>query len=351
MANRKIEEKLERLGLLREASRSEAIVALRTSIEDRANVVVAKAAKIAAELELHDLIPDLVRAFDRLFEKPVERDPQCWGKNAIAITLRDLGYQSAEPFVRGLRHIQMEPVWGGREDTAQVLRAACCAALPQCADLTRDEVLRHLVDAFTDVSDKVRVDAARSLEHMGGADCALLLRLKARVGDKEAQVTGQAFESLLRLERDGSPSVCGGIPPFPRRRGLRRSGAGPRLFASSGCPDHLERGLETRAGLESKASLPARHQRFAPARGYRIPVGLAAQRPRRRGRSNARCPGASSRFRRDQEDGGRGDHEQRRRRSPRTVSAVIQLRALVLTTLKRAESDSFQLFFEQLFPI
>jgi hypothetical protein len=203
MANRKIEEKLERLGLLREASRSEAIVALRTSIEDRANVVVAKAAKIAAELELHDLIPDLVRAFDRLFEKPVERDPQCWGKNAIAITLRDLGYQSAEPFVRGLRHIQMEPVWGGREDTAQVLRAACCAALPQCADLTRDEVLRHLVDAFTDVSDKVRVDAARSLEHMGGADCALLLRLKARVGDKEAHVTGQVFESLLRLERDG----------------------------------------------------------------------------------------------------------------------------------------------------
>jgi hypothetical protein len=47
-------------------------------------------------------------------------------------------------FLRGLRHIQTEPVWGGREDTAHVLRAACCAALPQCADLTRDEVLRHL---------------------------------------------------------------------------------------------------------------------------------------------------------------------------------------------------------------
>jgi HEAT repeat protein len=202
MANRKIEEKLERLTMLREADRSEATVALCAAIADRSNVVIAKAAKIAAELELHDLIPDLVRAFDRLFEKPVESDPQCWGKNAIAIALRDLGYQSAEPFVRGLRHIQMEPVWGGREDTAQVLRAACCAALPQCADLTRDEVLRHLVDAFTDASDRVRVDAARSIEHMGGADCALLLRLKSRVGDKEAHVTGQVFESLLRLERD-----------------------------------------------------------------------------------------------------------------------------------------------------
>jgi hypothetical protein len=204
MASRKIEEKLDRLSLLRGADRSEAIAGLRTALADRASVVVAKAAKIAGELELHDLIPDLVRAFDRLFEKPVETDPQCWGKNAIAIALRDFGYQSAAPFLRGLRHIQMEPVWGGREDTAQVLRAACCAALPQCADLTRDEVLRHLVDAFTDVSDKVRVDVARSIEHMGGADCALLLRLKARIGDKEAQVTGQVFESLLRLERDGA---------------------------------------------------------------------------------------------------------------------------------------------------
>ena len=204
MASRKIEEKLDRLSLLRQADRTEAIAGLRTALADRANVVVAKAAKIAGELELQDLTPDLVCAFDRLFEKPVETDPQCWGKNAIAVTLRDFGYQSAAPFLRGLRHIQMEPVWGGREDTAQVLRAACCAALPQCADLTRDEVVRHLIDALTDISDKVRVDAARSIEHMGGADCALLLRLKARIGDKEGHVTGQAFESLLRLERDGA---------------------------------------------------------------------------------------------------------------------------------------------------
>src|SRR5437016_5868573 len=163
MASRKIEEKLDRLSSLREADRTEAIAALPTALADRANVVVAKSAKIAADLELQDLSPDLVRAFDRLFEKPVETDPQCWGKNAIAITLRDFGYQSSAPFLRGLRHIQMEPVWGGREDTAQVLRAACRAALPQCADLTRAEVLRHLVSARTDVSDKVRVAAVRAM--------------------------------------------------------------------------------------------------------------------------------------------------------------------------------------------
>ncbi len=204
MANRKIEEKLEQLSLLRNVPKAEAISRLRKALDDRANVVVAKAAKIGAELEIQDLMPDMVRAFDRLLEKPVASDPQCWGKNALAIALRDLGYACAEPFVRGLRHIQMEPIWGGRSDTAQVLRAACCAALPQCSDITRDDVLRCLVDAFADESDKVRVDAARSIAHMGGADCALLLRLKARIGDTESHVTGQVFDSLLRLEREAA---------------------------------------------------------------------------------------------------------------------------------------------------
>src|SRR5260370_268977 len=129
MASRKIEEKLDRLSSLRGADRSEAIAALRTALADRANVVVAKAAKIAAELDLHDLTPDLVRAFDHLFEKPVETDPQCWGKNAISIALRDFGYQSSAPFLRGLRHIQMEPVWGGREDTAPVIDSQNPSAL------------------------------------------------------------------------------------------------------------------------------------------------------------------------------------------------------------------------------
>src|SRR5579863_10523793 len=124
MAVRDVEAEVAKLAALAGAPPAEAVPALRKALPDRVNLVVAKAAKIAAQLQERELIPDLLRAFDRLFEKPVERDPQCWGKNALAIALRDLGYQSSAPFLCGLRHIQMEPVWGGREDTAQVLRAA-----------------------------------------------------------------------------------------------------------------------------------------------------------------------------------------------------------------------------------
>src|SRR5450631_3369331 len=99
MAHRKIEQEIERLGLLRQAPRNEAMAALRKALGDRVNLMVAKAAKIIAELEIKELEPELLRAFGRLFEDPVESDPQCWGKNAVAGALRDLGHRESAPFL------------------------------------------------------------------------------------------------------------------------------------------------------------------------------------------------------------------------------------------------------------
>ena len=201
MAHRKIDQEIEKLNLLREAPRPEAAAALRKTLGDRVNVVVAKAAKMAAELDLRELVPDLLRAFDRLFEKPVERDPQCWGKNALAKALVDLDHRESAPFLRGMRHVQMEPSFGPPVDTADTLRGICLLALGPCPDLTRPEVMRYLVDGLTDEAHTVRIEAVRALEQMEG-EGALLLRLKARLGDKEPPVMGQVFDSLLNLERE-----------------------------------------------------------------------------------------------------------------------------------------------------
>lgn len=56
---------------------------------------MAKAAGVAATLDLRDLISDLLRARGRLLEKPVERDPLCWNKNARAKAL--LALDAANP--------------------------------------------------------------------------------------------------------------------------------------------------------------------------------------------------------------------------------------------------------------
>src|SRR5690348_14316332 len=102
MSVRRVEEELDRLSKFRDADPAAAIPALRKALGDRINLIVAKAAKIAGERQFQELTPDLLRAFERLLENAVERDQQCWGKNAIATALKDLGHTESAPFLRGM---------------------------------------------------------------------------------------------------------------------------------------------------------------------------------------------------------------------------------------------------------
>jgi len=199
MANDKVEKQLATLKALRGAALTpDSTVLLRKSLGERVNLVVAIAAQIVGELNAVEFLSDLKTAFERMFEKG--KDPQCWAKNALVKALKDLGVQESGIFLRGIRHIQMEPVWGGSEDTASTLRGTCAMGLIQCNDIPRDDILRCLVDLLVDKMASVRIDTARSLEQMGGREVLLLLRLKARLGDKDPRVTGEVLEALLHME-------------------------------------------------------------------------------------------------------------------------------------------------------
>ena len=201
VANRRIEDEIERLSRVRDGGPgAEATAAVRKALGDRVGLVVAKAAKVATEMDARELTPELAAAFERMMEKPAERDPQCWAKNAIAKALTAMGYRESALYLRGARHVQMEPVWGGQADTATTLRGICLLGLAACRDARRETVLRVLVDGLTDPGMNVRMDAARAVAEMGGDEAPLLLRLKARAGDSELQVVGQVFDSLLAIE-------------------------------------------------------------------------------------------------------------------------------------------------------
>jgi len=207
MAVRRVEEELDHLTRFRDAEPAEAVPALRKALGDRVNLVVAKAARIAGERQFRELIPDLLHAFDRLFEKAAERDPQCWAKNAIATVLKTMAHGEAAPFLRGMRHIQMEASFGKPVDTAETLRGICLLALPACSDVTREEAMRGFVDALAERAHTIRVEAVRALREMGGFEAALVLRLKARLGDEEPEVMGQIFDALLGLEGEAAVPV------------------------------------------------------------------------------------------------------------------------------------------------
>jgi HEAT repeat protein len=202
------ERKLEALAALRATPSPEAAVdPLRKALKDRSNYLVSKAAALAGELRLPALIPDLLHAFDRFMIDAVKTDPQCWAKVAIVKALKDLNHDDPAVFLRGIEHVQMEAVWGGSADTALTLRGACALALVACS-LDRQTILTRLIDRLAD-KPPVQSDAVRALGQCPGPDTALLLRLKALLGDKEPEVTGDCFDVLLQIApADSVPFVA-----------------------------------------------------------------------------------------------------------------------------------------------
>jgi HEAT repeat protein len=180
------------------------ITYLRKALAHRNNFLVSKAARLAADYELLQLLPDILAAYNRFFLDAARTDPQCWAKEALAKALVKLGHRSKEEYLRGMRHHQMEPSFGPPIDTAGTLRATCAHALVDCPGISDSDLLTALLDPFTDTDKTVRMEAARAIANVGGISAALILRLRALLGsaptESEPEVLGAVFSSLLSLE-------------------------------------------------------------------------------------------------------------------------------------------------------
>ncbi len=157
--------------------------------------VAALAAEAIGRRGKDDAIPALINAFPRFLRHP-EADKGCRAKEAIISALDALRNGDPEPFRAGLRHVQMEPVWGGRVDTAVFLRAACVTAL---ARLHPAEVHFDIQPLLYDPAPAPRQAAVRALAYLGGENSELLLRGKILAGDDEPDLLREAFAALLTI--------------------------------------------------------------------------------------------------------------------------------------------------------
>jgi HEAT repeat protein len=197
---RRFEEQIAALDAVREQPDEVRIEALRKALVQPNNFITAKAADLVREFGMTQLTPELLKAFDRFFDNPVKTDPQCWAKNAISRALTALEYQEPDVFLRGMCHIQMEPVWGGRSDTAGTLRSTCALALVQCRAVREVDLLAHLLELLGDKDKAVQAEAVRAVEQVGSPSAALLLRLRAVLGNDEPEVLGACYGGILRIE-------------------------------------------------------------------------------------------------------------------------------------------------------
>ncbi|MGO9467186.1 MAG: HEAT repeat domain-containing protein [Isosphaeraceae bacterium] len=199
MANRlSLDEKLAAIRRLRAQEPSAEIEAeLRRGLKDRSNLIVAAAAAIVGEQSFTGLAADLESAFERFLTNPLKDDKLCRAKIAVIQALDKLEHSEPEVFQKAARHVQLEPVWGGEADSAAPLRAAALIALARIGT-ARD--LPLLVDAMADSEREVRIAAALALGCFGTESAALVLRLKARLGDADPEVLSECLSGLLTVD-------------------------------------------------------------------------------------------------------------------------------------------------------
>ncbi len=233
-----LEQKIEALTALRRTADAKSAEApLRKALADSSGFYVSKAAALVEHFGLQSLAPDLVVAFDRLLDRdPVKSDPQCWGKNALIGALHTLGVRPAAPYLRGLRHVQLEPVWGGQADSAGALRGKCALALVD-SDLTPYQILTSLTGVLVDPDKQARLDAVRAVARVAQPESALLLRLKTLTGDEHPDVMRECLLSLMTLAPAASIEL---VPRYLSPENELLCGDAAEALASARHPEALE---------------------------------------------------------------------------------------------------------------
>jgi len=167
-----------------------------TWLTDPQNVVVARVVEIIAQQGLTAYLPQLRELFDRLLShaQPAVVDKLCRAKEALVLALDALGNTDAGPYLRGVRYVQMEPVYGGRADMAAGLRGQCATALARLRD---PEAYCALTPLLFDPDVGVRLTTCRVIAYLGGEKSELLLRMKVFAGDADPEVLGECFIGVL----------------------------------------------------------------------------------------------------------------------------------------------------------
>lgn len=209
MAKEAFEQKLEALAGLRQVGdRAVLLEALRKALRDKSNYYVSKAAAMVGEMGFVELTPELLAAFDRFLVDPVKSDPKCWAKEAIVKALKEVGHRASAVYVKGISHVQMEPVWGGEADAAAGLRGASALMLAD-SELGDLEVLDYLSVALADPERAVRVDVAKALGQLSCREALPLLRFKALSGDADVEVVGHCLAAMLEIGRGEAVGFVG----------------------------------------------------------------------------------------------------------------------------------------------
>src|SRR6267142_2143793 len=181
------------------ADRSVQNATIEKCLADKHFRVVARAATLAGERSLRERLPDLSSAYARFLVEPIKQDPHCIAKQAIARALVNLESDNVPFFLEGIRYRQLEPAWGGADDTAIDVRCSCAMGLVSTGYF---RAIQELTALLQDPEWRARAGAARAISCGNPREAEALLRFKVLLGDPEPDVIGECFTGLLSIAKE-----------------------------------------------------------------------------------------------------------------------------------------------------
>lgn len=174
---------------------------LEKGLDDRSSLVVARAAKLAAQHQARDTLPTLGQTFGRFLEAGSSADKGCEAKQALAEALCELEASEEKLYLQGLELVQMEAAFGGPVDTAPRVRGLCAVGLARCRT---SGFLNHLAQALADPEPACRTLAVRAVCEHGDYQGESLLRLMLLKGEEVPDVVLEALAGIFHFSGPGA---------------------------------------------------------------------------------------------------------------------------------------------------
>lgn len=201
-SRRSLDEQLEEIGrLANEGPTPQGQEALRGLLRSKKNLVAARAASVVRDWSAEELLPELLEVWERSLVDPVKSDKACHAKLAVVEALDAIGHDDFGPYLRGIRHVQLEPSYGPPVDSAVELRARCARIL---ASRGYPNIHVILADLLMDQEPGARKAAGEIAAALGGEGGELLLRMRVLAGDDHTENYATYFRGLLDLSPEAS---------------------------------------------------------------------------------------------------------------------------------------------------
>jgi HEAT repeat protein len=191
------EETLARLAAARRGDSAMSQHEVRAALLHERSVVVARAAEVAAELELEQLGSELPAAFERLTS--AEDDRELMAADTVLRATAKLGAHAYDMYLAALGMRRMVKVMDSYVDVAAPLRAHAAMALVETGFAT---ALEEVAPLLVDTESSVQIAAAEAIGVLGGPGAAAVLRLRLGASDGPAEVLGACLAGLLRVDAE-----------------------------------------------------------------------------------------------------------------------------------------------------